>query len=291
MMVTQFDDGSGPPSFKLSTSYSTTKGQFSLLPEDETPGCSYTATEVICSPATTAVTLVLAGFGSNDSLSISSVSEVTDPVILGGQGSDTLTGGNNTNDFIHDGVDNDTLIGKAGDDGFVNTFGQDAIAGDEGNDLVESNSVCEGDVLNGGGNFDSSSWVQYQTAYPAGATNGVFANISSNNVGKNIGNVLSCSGEGAMNAIYQFEDLEGSRNEDYLQGDSSANQIIGRATGDTLYSKEGNDRILANSDDEDYSDCGVGTDDIVVRDFSANSWDVVNACETINYADPIFADS
>ena len=289
--VTQFDDGSGPPSFKFSTSYSTIKGQFSLLPEDETPGCSYTATEVICSPATTAVTLVLAGFGSNDSLSTSSVSEVTDPVILGGQGSDTLTGGNYTNDFMHDGADNDTLIGKAGDDGFVNTFGLDTIAGDEGNDLVESNSVCEGDVLNGGGNFDSSSWVQYQTAYPAGATNGVFASILSNKVAKNIGDAASCSGEGAMNSIYLFEDLEGSRNDDYFIGDSSANQLIGRATGDTMYSKEGNDRILANSDDEDYSDCGAGTDDIVVRDYSANSWDVVTGCETVNYADPIFADS
>ena len=54
---------------------------------------------------------------------------------------------------LYDGADNDTPDQQgAGDDGFVNTFGLDAIAGDEAT-IWLSRTRFAGDVLNGGGNL------------------------------------------------------------------------------------------------------------------------------------------
>ena len=292
VIVQQIPDGTGPPSYYFTTTSSSSKGQFSTLAEDQTPGCSYTTTQVICSPSTNAVTLVLAGFGSNDNLGIYSVFKMTNPIFLGGQGNDNLVGGTLTDDFLHDGAGNDIISGENGDDGMVNTFGADSFYGNYGDDLVESNSVCEGDNLDGGADLDSTSWVQYKTSYAAGATNGVFASISTNTIGRNVGGSATCSGEGAANTFSAFEDLEGSRHADVLRGDSSSNQVIGRASNDQLRTYQSNDRILANSADDDSLDCGSTTDnDIAVIDWPANGTDTTVDCETVNHADPNFAGS
>jgi len=294
--VQQVASGGGtPPTYYFNTPSSSTKGQFSTLPEDRTPGCTYTPTQVVCAPSTNVVTMVLAGFGSNDNISISNVFKMTNPIFLGGQGNDTLTGGNYTDDFMHDGTGADTLSAQAGDDGLVNTAGSDTLRGNEGDDLVESNSVCEGDDIGGGANVDSASWVQYQTSYTAGSTNGVLVNLSNGVIGKNVGGAADCGGEGAANTINGFEDLEGSRHWDILRGDSSSNQLIGRATGDQLRTYQSNDRVLANSADNDNIDCGLpappATGDIAVIDKPANGTDSTVDCESILKADPIFPDS
>ncbi|MBN8866644.1 MAG: hypothetical protein J0H98_03730 [Solirubrobacterales bacterium] len=290
--VTQVPDGTGPPSYYFTTGASSTKGQFSTLPEDQTPGCTYSATQVICSPSTNAVTLSLAGFGSNDVLAIYSVFKMTSPFFFGGQGNDTLTGGLLTDDFLHDGSGADTISASAGDDGMVNTAGQDTLWGNEGDDLVESNSVCEGDSIGGGADIDSTSWVQYRTDLTAGATYGVFASISTSVIGKNVGGAASCSGEGPANTFSGFEDLEGSRHSDVLRGDSAQNQLIGRASTDQLRSYQNDDRIIANSADNDNLDCGQTTDsDIAIIDYAANGTDYTVDCETILYGNPIFPDS
>lgn len=292
VVVQQIPDGSGPPSYYFTTTASTSKGQFSTLPEDSTPGCSYTATQVICSPSTNAVTLDLAGFGSNDNLSIYSVFKMTNPIILGGQGNDNLVGGTLTDDFLHDGSGNDIVSGEDGDDGMINSSGSDSLYGNYGDDLVENTSVCEGDSLYGGGDLDSTSWVQYKTNYVAGTTNGVFASISTNTIGRNQGGAATCSGEGTANTFTGYEDLEGSRHGDVLRGDGSSNQVIGRASDDQLRSYQSNDRILANSADDDSLDCGAtGDSDIAVVDLSTNGTDTTNDCETVNTASPIFPDS
>jgi len=292
VIVQQIPDGSGPPSYYFTTAASSTKGQFSTLSEDTTPGCSYTTTQVICSPDTNAVTLVMAGFGSDDNLGIYGVFKMTNPIFLGGAGDDNLAGGVFTDDFMHDGADDDTLTGEDGDDGMVNSYGADSLYEGYGDDLVESNSVCEGDYLDGGGDLDSSSWVQYKTSYTAGTTNGVFASISTGVIGRNSGGSTSCSGEGTANSFSGFEDLEGSRHADVLRGNGSSNQVIGRASSDQLRTYQSNDRILANSADNDSLDCGAtGDDDIGVIDWPANGTDTTTDCETVNNGNPIFVGS
>lgn len=291
--VTQL--ATSPPSFQFSTTASTSKGQFSTLPEDKTPGCDYSATQVTCFPSTSTVTLVLSGFGSNDNLDIVNVGGITDPVFLGGDGLDVLIGGNNTDDFMHDGASGDMVQGQAGDDGLVNTYGSDTFMGGVGNDLVESNSVCEGDSLLGGSDLDSSSWVQYRTGSVPGTVSGVLASIYSGNVGRFESGAITCSGEGPMNWIVEFEDLEGSRHRDELRGNDSSNQLIGRASNDVLNSYAEEDRIIANSADSDTIDCGApsppsGRDDVYI-DHLANGTDSKTNCENIYYSDPIFPDS
>ncbi|MBN8866554.1 MAG: hypothetical protein J0H98_03270 [Solirubrobacterales bacterium] len=287
--VTQVEDGLGAPSYYFSTASSSSKGQFSTLPEDQVPGCSYTATLVICAPTYNAVTMVLAGFGANDEIDISNVFKMTNPIFLGGLGNDTLTGGNYTDDFMHDGSGSgaDTLSGKAADDGFMNTDGMDTFWGAEGDDLFVSSGACQGDSLGGGAGTDSSSWAQYQTSSSPGGTYGVFANISTGNVGKNVGAALSC-GESPFNSFAGVEDLEGSKHWDVLRGDAGQNQLIGRATGDQLRSFESNDRVLANAGDDDNVDCGAATSDIAIIDYPANGADSDTNCETVGYGNPTF---
>lgn len=98
-----------------------------------------------------------------------------------------------------------------------------------------------------------------------------------------------------MSWIDEFEDLEGSRHRDEPRGDDTSNQLIGRATNDVLKSYDGEDRILANSDDNDTVDCGAPSPssggDIGVIDHLYNATDSIVNCEIVNYGDPIFPDS
>lgn len=285
--VTQYDDGSGPPSYYFTTpGPSSTDGQFSIAPEDQTPGCSYSATVVLCSPNTNVTTMVLSGFGAADHLDAINVFRMTNTVILGGEGHDTLTGSYLADDFIVDGAGSDALQGQGGDDGFINSDGQDSLWGADGDDLVVSSAVCQGDTLGGGPGTDSASWAQYDTGSSPGTNYGVFANISTDRIGKNVGGALNC-GASPENSFSGIEDLEGSRHYDVLRGDSGPNQLIGRATSDRLEAYGGADRVLANSADADnVVDCGNQTDRAVI-DFG---WDGAISCEDTSYGDPIFPD-
>lgn len=200
-------------------------------------------------------------------------------------------GGYIADDFMVDGTDvgADTLQGNAGDDGLVNTDGADSLWGADGDDLIVSSAVCQGDTLGGGPGTDSSSWAQYDTGSDPGTNYGVFANISTSNIGKNVGGALNC-GSSPTNSFDGFEDLEGSRHSDILRGDSGSNQLIGRATGDQLWSYQGADRILANSADNDNIDCGSETDHAVIDDTS-NGSDIYTNCDgNVVPGDPIFVD-
>ncbi|MBK5233090.1 MAG: hypothetical protein JJE13_08945 [Thermoleophilia bacterium] len=287
--VVQVDDSSGPPSYYFLTEASSSKGQFSVQPQDQTPGCSYSATLVICSPSTNVTTMVLAGFGSNDEIYAASMYHMTSTFILGGDGHDTLTGGTISEDFMSDGSGDDHLYGGGADDGLVNTGGQDEVWAQDGDDLVLSDSACEGDVMGGSYGRDSATWVKFQSDVTAGSTNGVFADLNSGWIGNYIGGVLTC-GSSTKNSMNGFEDLEGSRHRDFLQGDDDANQLIGRGTGDLLKSYDSNDRILANSADDDDLYCGGATDgDVAVIDDPANGHDTTDGyCDDVYERDPIF---
>lgn len=115
----------------------------------------------------------------------------------------------------------------------------------------------------------------------------MFANISTGNIGKNVGASLDC-GSSPYNSFAGVEDLEGSKHWDVLRGDAGQNQLIGRATGDQLRSFDSNDRVLANAADDDNVDCGAATSDIAIIDYSVNGSDSDTNCETVNYANPIF---
>ncbi len=151
-----------------------------------TPGCSYSPTEVICSPTTAARTVVMSGVGGDDLISVDPyVSQSVNTVVLGNSGNDDLDGGMATEDFMVDGPGTDSINGSGADDGLVNTSGTDFLNGDAGNDLILSSQVCSGDNLNGGTGVDSASWAKYENGPPKGSVPGVYANILTGIVGRN----------------------------------------------------------------------------------------------------------
>jgi hypothetical protein len=88
----------------------------------------------------------------NDSLTSTSIAGTEDPAMLirGGDGDDSITGGNG----------NDRLYGDAGDDTLVGLGGADQIYGGDGNDLLRSGWLKHGqsdsqrDTLSGGNGSD-----------------------------------------------------------------------------------------------------------------------------------------
>lgn len=271
-----------PPIFTFTASSTPNQGQFSLATEDQTPGCSYTATLVTCTPATNVVTMVLAGFGSNDNINIVNVSKMTSTVFVGGDGHDTLTGGNYAEDFMHGGDGDDLVRGMAADDGLVNTAGADEYYGGDGDDLILSDVACQADTLGGGAGDDNASWAMFRADQAAGTVHGVFASIVGGVAGRNVGASLDCSGLGPAIHINGFEDLEGSRHNDALYGGPGNNGLLGRGTPDRLTGYGGADTHLANAADDDNIFCGAGSPDVAIIDYPAFGidWDDGN-CQNV----------
>ncbi len=97
---------------------------------------------------------------------------------LGGQGDDSLNGGDAGEDVLVDGPGNgtDVLSGFAGDDALLHNGGADQLFGGDGNDLFLSNSVCDGNLLSGGAGRDNASWARFDE--------GVGVNLASGQAGR-----------------------------------------------------------------------------------------------------------
>ena len=147
-----------------------------------------------------------------------------DNTIWGGDGNDTVSGSGG----------DDTLDGGAGDDTLKGDAGNDTLTGGAGNDVLEGGAGE--DTLDGGaGDMDTLS---YQ-----GSTKG-----TGGNAGKGVTVTLNspATGEGthaADDTIANFENLIGSRYDDILTGDGSANVIEGGSGNDTLDGRGGNDTL------------------------------------------------
>jgi Ca2+-binding RTX toxin-like protein len=73
--------------------------------------------------------------------------------ILGGSGSDTLTGNDRPN-FIRGNGGNDTIRGGGGNDNLIGDGGQDRVFGEAGDDFLEVRDGITDLVLDGGAGFD-----------------------------------------------------------------------------------------------------------------------------------------
>src|SRR6185503_8771082 len=85
----------------------------------------------------------------------------TSLMMLGGDGNDEISAGNESDDILVDGPGNDTLHAHGGDDAITGNAGQDALLGEGGNDLFLSNTICEGDTIEGGPGRDNASWAKF----------------------------------------------------------------------------------------------------------------------------------
>ncbi|HET7053241.1 MAG TPA: calcium-binding protein [Solirubrobacterales bacterium] len=253
--------------------FTLSSGSFDQAPADA-GGCDVTATEAVCPlPEVPQVeppdALLLAGMGGNDTLHIHGFPDTTSIVELGGEGDDSLTGGDGNEDVLADGPGDDLLDSLGGDDALLNNGGIDNLDAGTGSDLLLSDSICDGDTLNGGsGEYrDNASWTKLKEP--------VEARLDAGKVGHADGEQPSCPGE-AFDRLESIEDLEGSAYDDVFYGDEHANQLLGHKGADTYYAFGGDDTILANSADTDsVLDCGDGEHDTAFIDIP-----------TASYADP-----
>jgi Ca2+-binding RTX toxin-like protein len=253
-----------------------------------TAGCVSTSNQMICSLtaplAAPLDSIVLAGMDGDDTLSANGFPSTTTVIELGGEGSDSLNGGDASEDVLVDGPEGgvDVLNAYAGDDALLHNGGADRLYGGEGNDLFLSNSVCDGNLLSGGNGRDNASWARLKE--------GVGANLASHQAGRpGVGGTPSCSG--GLDSLWEIEDLEGGNSRDILYGDSGPNQLLGHEGPDDYSAGPGADTILANSgspkllDSDPLVDCGDDIDRALI-DFPQYGLDVPVNCEAVVEAAP-----
>ncbi len=240
--------------------------------------------EVLCVLPAPLDSLVLAGGSGDDVLQASGFPSTASVITAGGEGSDTLTGEDSSEDVLVDGpnessLGNDTLSALGGDDALLNNGGADHLAAGAGNDLFLSNSICDGDVLDGGAGSerDNASWAKFKS--------GVEARIGAGDAGRpGAGDAPECT-SGSLDSLVNIEDLEGTSSADVFYGGPGNNQLLGWAGSDGYFAGEGTDVILANSGDDDSPvDCGGGTDTALV-DRPPKHDAVAANCETVQEAD------
>jgi Ca2+-binding RTX toxin-like protein len=253
--------------------------EFDTAAAASTPGCTYTASKVDCVLPHPLDSILLSGMDGEDELDMreGSIPITASGILVGGQGNDTLRGNGSTEDVMSDGpgAGNDSLFGFGSDDGLLNNEGADNLQGGNGNDLLVSANVCEGDTLQGAesGVGDGSSVNSASFAQLTGS--GVAADLEAESTGTSIsGGVPACLGGGTVAALRNIDDLEGSQQADQLFGDGAANNLLGRPGKDGLFGRAGADNIEAADGEADQVGGGEGTDSCTVD----KGLDTVNSC-------------
>ena len=246
-------------------------------------GCTVTATDATCPLGEPLDSVLLAGMGGNDTIAASDFPATVSLVAIGGEGNDTITGGEESEDILVDGPGGgaDVLSALGRDDALTHNGGADELLGGNGNDLFLSASVCDGERIAGGAERDNASWAQ--------SDEGVEANLATGVAGRpGSGETPDCGGE-PLDSLSEIEDLEGSSSKtsgDALYGDGGPNQLLGRPGPDAYFAGAGEDSILANSGDADLViNCGPDNDEATI-DHPQYGDPAPVECESVFEADP-----
>jgi Ca2+-binding RTX toxin-like protein len=255
-------------------------GTFDQSPADA-GGCTFeSATKAVCALTAPLDSVLLAGMGGNDTIEAGNFPFSVSVFATGGEGNDTLKGGEGSEDVLVDGPGSgkDVLAGLGGDEALTHNGGADELLGGNGNDLFLSNSVCDDERIVGGPGRDNASWARIGE--------GVEANLAAGTAGRpGSGEVPACGGE-PLDSLAEVEDLEGSGSGDVFYGDGGPNQLLGHPGPDALFAAAGEDTILANSGDADVTiDCGADADTAFV-DHPQYGDPVPIECEAVFEADP-----
>lgn len=244
-------------------------------------GCELkSATEAVCPLSAPLDSLLLAGMGGNDTIAAGNFPASVSVVAIGGEGSDTITGGEESEDILVDGPGSgaDVLSALGGDDALTHNGGADELLGGNGNDLFLSNSVCDEERIVGGAGRDNASWARFGE--------GIEANLEAGTAGRPGSGASPACGAEPLDSIAEVEDLEGSSSADVLYGDGGANQLLGHPGADVYRAGAGEDSILANSGDADLEiNCGLDQDSALIDHPQYGDPEPIE-CESVAEADP-----
>ncbi|HEX5593714.1 MAG TPA: calcium-binding protein [Solirubrobacterales bacterium] len=246
-------------------------------------GCSVTATDATCSFGEPLDSILLAGMGGDDTIGAAGFPAIVSVVAIGGEGGDSIGGGEESEDILVDGPGGggDVLGALGRDDALTHNGGADELLGGDGNDLFLSSSICDGERIVGGSGRDNSSWAQ--------SDEGAGANLATGAAGRpGSGEAPDCGGE-PLDSLAEIEDLEGSSSKtsgDVFYGDAGPNQLLGRQGPDAYFAGAGEDSILANSGDADLAiNCGPDNDEATI-DRPQYGDPAPVECESVFEADP-----
>jgi Ca2+-binding RTX toxin-like protein len=159
----------------------------------------------------------------------------------GGIGNDILIGGA-ANDVLDGGANNDTLIGNGGNDELIGGTGNDTygfLGTQLGSDVV----------------FENAS-VDVDTLYFGGLNAAVNVNLATTSA-----QVVNADLTLRLTSATGIENVDGTRFNDTIRGNSRNNVLKGDLGIDALYGFEGDDDLFGGND-TDYLYGGIGSDDL-----------------------------
>jgi Ca2+-binding RTX toxin-like protein len=245
----------------------------------ESEGCTYESSNkkakcVLPASSPSLDAVVQAGMKGNDHLSVGGEPKfalISNPVLLGGEGNDTLVGSGSTEDVLVDGNGSgaDLSKGYGYDDWLLNNPGADTLEGGMGNDLLLSVTMCDGDTLQGGeaGKDDGeakndASWAKLPA--PAGITADIDSKVQKAGSYWNESTKEPACSEGTPSNLYGIDDLEGSNQSDALFGGEHGNLLIGHLGEDNLQGEAGEDKLNAKDGGPDKVNGGPDKDECIV---------------------------
>lgn len=161
--------------------------------------------------------------------------------------------GNDGNDAIYGGWQDDNLNGGNGSDTIVGGFGNDLINGGDGDDLLDGGYGF--DTLNGGNGIDTASYAFYGDGILADLQHGVVhfpGNSTQTETLIDIENLIGSFGNDALYGNSANNLLIGGYGDDWLNGRDGNDNLQGGAGNDGLYGGTGDDAMTGGAGDDLY---------------------------------------
>jgi Ca2+-binding RTX toxin-like protein len=237
--------------------------EFDTSSTAQSGACTYEATKVDCTMPASVDAVLLAGMQGSDELTVSGsgLTEITSPMLIGGEGGDTLYGSGTTEDTLIDGPGSggDSLFAFGFDDALMNNEGKDRLEGGNGNDLLVSAAICEGDTLQGATSTENDGSAQNSASFAQYTASGVIADLAAKSAGNASG--PSCTiGTKETATLGNIDDLEGTNLGDELYGDGNPNNLLGRPGKDGIFGRAGSDNLEAQDGEADTVGGGADSD-------------------------------
>ncbi len=171
--------------------------------------------------------------------------ESDDDLLNGGDGNDTLSGGEG-DDILRGAAGDDTILGGEGNDALNGGSGNDTLLGGQGDDFFVG--IGGTDIIDGGAGIDTNSFQ--------GIGGSVTATVNEDGTG-------TASYGAVTESFAGIENLTGSDNDDVLTAVGNADHVLrGLGGNDLLTGGGGNDLLLGNDGNDILR--GTAGDDIAV---------------------------